>query len=43
MNPPQGPARRPQRPPAPAYRPTSGGPLDLDPGRYEQIATAPGD
>jgi len=42
MNPLPGPARRPQRPPAPAYRPSRGGPLDLDRGRYERIATAPG-
>jgi uncharacterized protein len=39
---PQGPARRSQRPPTPAYRPGRGGPLDVDRGLYERIATAPG-
>ena len=38
MNPPQGPARRSQRPPEPAYRPTAGGPLDVDHGLYQRIA-----
>jgi len=42
VSPPQGPARRSQRPPTPAYTARSGGPLDLDRGRYERIATAPG-
>ena len=42
MSPPQGPARRAQRPPAPAYSARGGGPLDLDRSRYERIATAPG-
>lgn len=42
MSPPQGPARRSQRPPTPAYRPRLGGPLDLDRSLYERIATAPG-
>ncbi len=39
---PQGPARRPQPPPAPAYRATRGNPLDTDRGRYDRIASAPG-
>ncbi len=42
MSPPPGPARRSQRPPVPAYRASSGGPLDVDRGFYERIATAPG-
>lgn len=42
MSPPQGPARRSQRPPTPAYSARGGGPLDLDRRFYESIATAPG-
>lgn len=38
----EGPARRAQRPPVPAYRPGAGGPLGFDRGQYERIATAPG-
>lgn len=41
MNAPPGPARRAQRPPAPAYRATRGGPLDVDRGFYQRIASAP--
>ena len=40
--PPAGPARRERRPPAPAYRATTGGPLDVDRGLYDRIAQAPG-
>ncbi|MBO0788654.1 MAG: urea carboxylase-associated family protein [Actinobacteria bacterium] len=42
MTRPQGPARRPQRPPVPAYRATRGGPLDLDREFYQRVASAPG-
>jgi uncharacterized protein YcgI (DUF1989 family) len=39
---PQGPARRPQRPPSPAYRASRGGPLGIDRALYQRIASAPG-
>lgn len=42
MIPPPGAARRPQRPPSPAYQATRGGPLDVDREFYDRIASASG-